>query len=70
MDLEKLLPFQTKDFYNILNVMEGRPVTVRLLDPPLHEFINIGEKELNRLALDLKKTKASIVSRSRFFERI
>lgn len=66
--LKKLLPFQTKDFYNILNVMEGRPVTVRLLDPPLHEFINIGDKELNRLALDLKKTKASIVSRIDFLK--
>ena len=66
--LKKLLPFQTKDFYNILKVMEGRPVTVRLLDPPLHEFINIGDKELDHLALDLKKTKASIVSRIDFLK--
>ena len=66
--LKKLLPFQTKDFYNILKVMEGRPVTVRLLDPPLHEFINIGDKELDRLALDLKKTRASIVSRIDFLK--
>ena len=66
--LKKLLPFQTKDFYNILKVMEGRPVTVRLLDPPLHEFINIGDKELDHLALDLKKTRASIVSRIDFLK--
>ena len=66
--LKKLLPFQTKDFYNILKVMKGRPVTVRLLDPPLHEFINIGDKELDRLALDLKKTRASIVSRIDFLK--
>lgn len=66
--LKKLLPFQTKDFYNILKVMKDRPVTVRLLDPPLHEFINIGDKELDRLALDLKKTRASIVSRIDFLK--
>ena len=66
--LKKLLPFQTKDFYNILKVMKDRPVTVRLLDPPLHEFINIGDKELDHLALDLKKTKASIVSRIDFLK--
>ena len=66
--LKKLLPFQTKDFYNILKVMEDKPVTVRLLDPPLHEFINISDKELDHLALDLKKTKASIVSRVDFLK--
>ena len=66
--LKKLLPFQTKDFYNILKVMKDRPVTVRLLDPPLHEFINIGDKELDRLALGLKKTRASIVSRIDFLK--
>jgi pyruvate,orthophosphate dikinase len=66
--LKKLLPFQTKDFYNILTVMEGRPVTVRLLDPPLHEFINIPKKELGYLALDLKKSKASILARVAFLK--
>ena len=66
--LKKLLPYQTKDFYNILKTMKNRPVTVRLLDPPLHEFINIGNKELEHLALDLKKTKASIVSRIDFLK--
>jgi pyruvate,orthophosphate dikinase len=66
--LKKLLPYQTKDFYNILKAMKNKPVTVRLLDPPLHEFINIGNKELEHLALDLKKTKASIVSRIDFLK--
>ena len=66
--LKKLLPYQTKDFYNILKTMKNRPVTVRLLDPPLHEFINIGNKELEHLALDLKKTKASILSRIDFLK--
>ena len=66
--LKKLLPYQTKDFYNILKSMKNKPVTVRLLDPPLHEFINIGNKELEHLALDLKKTKASILSRIDFLK--
>ncbi|RPG64915.1 MAG: pyruvate, phosphate dikinase [Flammeovirgaceae bacterium TMED290] len=50
--LKKLLPYQTKDFYNILKKMDGMPVTVRLLDPPLHEFININKNELKKLAND------------------
>ena len=66
--LKKLLPFQTRDFYNILKTMDGKSVTVRLLDPPLHEFINIGNKELDRLALDLNKTKASILARIEFLK--
>tara|TARA_B110000858_G_scaffold197565_1_gene259673 strand:+ start:7172 stop:9919 length:2748 start_codon:yes stop_codon:yes gene_type:complete len=37
--LKKLLPFQKKDFVNIFKAMNGRPVTIRLLDPPLHEFL-------------------------------
>ena len=37
--LEKLLPYQREDFEGILTVMHGRPVTIRLLDPPLHEFL-------------------------------
>lgn len=41
----KLLPFQREDFYGILKVMESLPVTVRLLDPPLHEFLP-NDKEL------------------------
>jgi pyruvate,orthophosphate dikinase len=48
--------------------MGGRPVTVRLLDPPLHEFINIPKKELGYLALDLKKSRASILARVAFLK--
>ena len=51
--LKNLLPFQTKDFYKILKKMDGMPVTVRLLDPPLHEFINIHGKEMRKLANDM-----------------
>ena len=37
--LAKLLPYQSDDFYGIFKVMAGKPVTIRLLDPPLHEFL-------------------------------
>ena len=51
--IQNLLPFQTKDFYKIFKKMDGLPVTVRLLDPPLHEFINIQRKEMENLANDM-----------------
>src|SRR5690606_12054152 len=38
--LAKLLPFQREDFTELFNVMDGRPTTIRLLDPPLHEFLS------------------------------
>lgn len=41
--LSKLLPFQTSDFTGILKVMSGKPVVIRLLDPPLHEFLPHGD---------------------------
>jgi len=44
--LEKLLPFQQEDFYGILKAMEGYPVCIRLLDPPLHEFLPNREELL------------------------
>ena len=66
--LKKLLPFQTKYFYNMLGAMGSMPVTVRLLDPTLHEFINIPKKELGYLALDLKKSRASILARVAFLK--
>ena len=59
--LKKLKQVQKEDFVGIFEVMDGRPVTVRLLDPPLHEFlperedqIELLAKELNRSAEDLK----------------
>jgi len=48
--LERLLPEQRADFEEIFRVMEGRPVTVRLLDPPLHEFLPRGAEEQAALA--------------------
>jgi pyruvate,orthophosphate dikinase len=54
--ISKLLPFQRKDFIEIFNIMEGLPVTIRLLDPPLHEFIPHSDEEV------LAVSKASGVS--------
>ncbi len=48
--LEKLLPHQKKDFIDIFKIMNGLPVTVRLLDPPLHEFLPRTKKEINEVA--------------------
>ncbi len=48
--LAKLLPFQRDDFYGIFKAMDGRPVTVRLIDPPLHEFVPHDEPAQRALA--------------------
>ncbi len=48
--LNKLLPHQRKDFFEIFKIMSGLPVTVRLLDPPLHEFLPRTDKEINEVA--------------------
>ena len=48
--LAKLLPFQTKDFEGIFNAMDGLPVTIRLIDPPLHEFVPHDEEGQRELA--------------------
>jgi pyruvate,orthophosphate dikinase len=61
--LKKLLPYQTKDFLGILKTMDNLPVTVRLLDPPLHEFININQKELGELAVDLGLSAVEVEER-------
>lgn len=52
--LEKLLPMQKSDFKGIYKAMQGHPVTVRFLDPPLHEFLPTKEKEIADLASELK----------------
>ncbi len=48
--LKTILPFQKQDFREIFKVMKGKPVNIRLLDPPLHEFMPHGEKEKKELA--------------------
>ena len=49
-----LLPFQRQDFYEILKAMDGYPVTIRLLDPPLHEFLPQEKKQILELAEELR----------------
>jgi len=61
--LEKLLPYQKKDFIEIFKIMNGLPVTVRLLDPPLHEFLPKTEKEINDVAKVLELPIKEIESR-------
>ena len=48
--LAKLLPFQRQDFHDLFRIMAGLPVTIRLLDPPLHEFLPHAEAELAEVA--------------------
>ena len=54
--LEKLLPFQKKDFIGIYEVMKGLPVTIRLLDPPLHEFLPSADEDFRNLAKEMGKS--------------
>ena len=61
--LEKILPFQKKDFVEIFKIMSGLPVTVRLLDPPLHEFLPKSKKEISLVADALKITEKEIENR-------
>ncbi|MCB0547970.1 MAG: pyruvate, phosphate dikinase [Phaeodactylibacter sp.] len=51
--LEKLLPFQREDFEGILRAMKGLPVTIRLLDPPLHEFLPSTEDAIKEMSEDM-----------------
>lgn len=52
--LEKILPMQREDFIGIFEAMGERPVTIRLLDPPLHEFLPQNEDDIRKLAADMK----------------
>ena len=61
--LEKLLPHQKNDFIEIFKIMQGLPVTVRLLDPPLHEFLPKSEKEISEIANVVGTDKKEVVSR-------
>ena len=61
--LKKLLPYQRKDFQGIFKALEGRPATIRLLDPPLHEFLPHDLKAQRDLAKKLGVSLASIKKR-------
>ncbi len=61
--LTKLLPYQKEDFKGIFEVMAGLPVTIRLLDPPLHEFLPREENEINIIADEMGVTPDRIRSK-------
>ena len=58
--LNQLIPYQKKDFKELYEVMEGRPVTIRFLDPPLHEFLPNTMEEITALAQDMGVTVEEI----------
>ena len=60
--LAKLEPMQQSDFEGIYEAMEGYPVTIRFLDPPLHEFVPTEEADIEQLAKTQGKTVADIKS--------
>jgi len=58
--LSKILPMQREDFIAIFRVMKGLPVTIRLLDPPLHEFLPQDEEDIESLAVQLNVSPSKI----------
>ena len=58
--LNELIPFQKGDFKGIYEVMEGRPVTIRFLDPPLHEFVPTDPEDIAELAKDMGLSVAEV----------
>lgn len=63
--LKKILPMQRSDFAAIFKVMDGKPVTIRLLDPPLHEFLPKTDAELREIAKDLGVSFKKIQARNK-----
>src|SRR5450631_3753303 len=63
--LAKLLPMQRADFVELFEIMGGRPVTIRLLDPPLHEFLPHGEKEIAEVAAAMGADPKKLADRAR-----
>lgn len=63
--LSKILPMQKDDFIRIFKEMEGLPVTIRLLDPPLHEFLPHTEEEMEELSKEMKVPLANLKAKNR-----
>ena len=61
--LDKLLPHQKEDFKKIFKVMSGLPVTVRLLDPPLHEFLPKDDQDIDEVARSLNLSAKEVKDR-------
>ncbi|MEX0741237.1 MAG: putative PEP-binding protein, partial [Phycisphaeraceae bacterium] len=68
--LAKLLPYQREDFIGIFTAMKGLPVTVRLLDPPLHEFLPHDPKSQAQVAKQLKISPAKVKARVAFLHEM
>ncbi len=62
--LAKLLPFQRRDFKGLFKAMAGLPVTIRTLDPPLHEFLPASRKEIKRLAREIRVKPQDIIKKA------
>jgi len=62
--LAKLLPMQRKDFVELFDIMAGRPVNIRLLDPPLHEFLPSNEVDMDRVATAMGISLAQLKRRA------
>jgi len=62
--ITKLLPMQRADFVELFEIMAGRPVTIRLLDPPLHEFLPHGEEEIAEVAAAMGVEPAKLAART------
>ena len=58
--LDKLLPYQEKDFQEIFEALEGKPAIIRLLDPPLHEFLPKDEADIREVAKEVGVTKEEL----------
>jgi len=68
--LAKLLPLQRKDFTDIFETMNGYPVTIRTLDPPLHEFLPHEEKEIEKLAKFIGVTAEKIKAKIEYLKEL
>ena len=66
----KLLPFQRNDFKGILSAMSPHPVTIRLLDPPLHEFMTLTDDQKNELASELNISNEKLDNRIKGLEEL
>ena len=62
-NLKAILPYQEKDFYGIIKAMEGRAVTIRLLDPPLNEFVQAETPELAKALAKKLGVKPSVIDK-------
>jgi len=63
--IAKLLPMQRDDFIELFDIMRGKPVTIRLLDPPLHEFLPHGEEEIAEVAAAMGADPRRLADRAR-----